>query len=86
MRAVRQVLSERVGGQAERGGRSVWEPPVSCGIWARRTAESYLHQTKGWLSNSRRRLLWEMGDVAAMFDAGQAKEESTARPPFEVYE
>jgi len=27
-----------------------------------------------------------MGDVAAMFDAGQAKEESAARPPFEVYE
>jgi hypothetical protein len=28
--------------------------------------------------------LWEMGDV--MLDAGQAKEESAARPPFEVYE
>jgi len=27
-----------------------------------------------------------MGDVVAMLDAGQAKEESAARPPFEVYE
>jgi hypothetical protein len=27
-----------------------------------------------------------MGDVVAMLDARQAKEESAARPPFEVYE
>jgi hypothetical protein len=43
------------------------------------------HQTKG-LAQQPSDCLWEMGDVVAMLDAGQGKEESDARPPFEVYE
>ena len=87
MRAARQVLSERVGGQAERGGRSVWEPCVvrHMGTWDGRklfTSNERLAQQQPQASDC----LWAMGDVVAMLDAGQGKEESAARPTFEVYE
>ena len=88
MRAARQVLSERLGGQAERGG--------AFGLGNRLCRAAYGHVGRPKAITSNERLaqqqpqasdcLWAMGDVVAMLDAGQAKEESAARPPFEVYE